>query len=103
MLSEVFHTHFLHDFSWLQVFFSQNESSAWNLTKFTKKYLLKIKIVQLYTANVCSQVTSLLRLKRCSLSLSTANSSGLVFAVLHYNHTTAVLQLIAVARTIIGM
>ena len=56
-----------------------------------------------YTANVCSHVTSLLHLKRCSLSLCTVNSSGLVFAVLHYNHTTAVLQLIAVARTIIGM
>ena len=55
----------------------------------------------LCTANVYSHITSLLRLKRCSLSLSTANSSGLVFAVLHYNQTTTTLQLEVVARATI--
>ena len=56
-----------------------------------------------YTANVCSHVTSPLRLKRCSLSLSTANSSGLLLDVLCYNQTTTTLQLIVVATTIIVM
>ena len=56
-----------------------------------------------YTANVCSHVTSQLRLKRCSLSLSTANSSGLLLDVLCYNQTTTALQLIVVGTTIIVM
>ena len=57
----------------------------------------------MYTANVCSHVTSQLRLKRCSLSLSTANSSGLLLDVLCYNQTTTALQLIVVRTTIIVM
>ena len=52
---------------------------------------------------IWSQVTSQLRLKRCSLSFSTADSSGLIFDVLCYNQTTTTLQLIVVATTIIGM
>ena len=34
MLSKVFHTHILHNFSKWQGGFSQNESSAWNGTGF---------------------------------------------------------------------
>ena len=56
-----------------------------------------------YTANVYSHVTSLLRLKRCSLNLSTANSGGLLFAVIHYNQLTTTVQLTVVERTTIGM
>ena len=45
-----FQKYFSHIFYMILIgysFFSQNESSAWNLTRFTKKNLLKIKIVQL--------------------------------------------------------
>ena len=78
-------------------------SLTWPLQQYTVIIFLKNDNLLEYTANVCIHDTSLVRLKRCSLSLSTANSSGLLFAVLHYNHTTTVLQVIVVARTIIGM
>ena len=47
-----------------------------------------------YTTNTYSHVTSLLRLKRCSLNLSTADGCAQIPAVLHYNPTISVSNVI---------
>ena len=61
MLSKVFHTHFLHNFSKWQGGFSQNESSAWNGTGFINiEYAqgLKFVVAGCYAVTLQSEVLS---------------------------------------------